>query len=108
MRVLQVPSVAFIFMVFQGCIEQPERPVTAQDEPEHSPTPDLAPPTGSKTSATRGYENKVNRLAERRLEVKDDRGKPAVRGFRRSPIRDGELKIVWTYTTQFGWNYCLP
>jgi hypothetical protein len=42
------------------------------------------------------------------VRLKDEQGKPAVRESDRRPMPDAELRIVWTSTHQFGWNYCVP
>jgi hypothetical protein len=95
-----------------GCSERIETSAKAG-----SPTKEIKPvavPTrvGQKVSAPHGYLNKVNRLVERRLEVTNRRGTPAVRGMGSrpdpQPIRDVELKIVWTSPNKHDWNYVVP
>jgi hypothetical protein len=78
-------AVAAFLVALQGWIEQPEP-----------------------RAPTRGYENKVNRLAECRISVKDKSGQPAVHGQERKTIGDVQLKIIWTEPNRYDWNYCLP
>lgn len=56
-----------------------------------------------------GYENSTNRLVEGQLKVLDDFGQPAaVADSDSRPMELVNLKIVWTSTSKFGWNYCHP
>lgn len=65
-----------------------------------------------KNATPHAYSNTANRLCERRLEVTDRRGQPAVRGtgslVKPQPIKDVELNIVWTGADKYAWNYVVP
>lgn len=65
-------------------------------------------PSETETPAVRGYDNGINRLVEQRIAVTDQNRKPAVLALPKVPIGDVDLEIVWTYTTDWRWNYCLP
>src|SRR3954454_851676 len=101
MEFFQVVVAAFLFVASHGCGQQPESPSGAAHPTEPSPVPSHSPPSTLEEPSGRGYANGVNRLVERRLVVKDDRGKPAVRVFGGRPIGDVELKVVWTQPTQY-------
>jgi hypothetical protein len=101
-------TTAFYLIVVQGCVQQPANPSAAPEDPKATTTFAASLPVTSDKSAPYAYDNKVNRLAERRLAVTDNHGKPAARGNGGPAIGDVDLKIVWTGTHQFSWNYVLP
>jgi hypothetical protein len=104
----KIAVAALLLVASRDCGQQPQCPPSAALATKPSPIPGDSPPSTSEKPRTRGYSNGVNRLVERRLVVKDDRGKPAVRDWRGRPIGDVDLRIVWTQPTQYDWNYCLP
>jgi hypothetical protein len=108
MKSRRVATTAFFLIVVQGCVQQPASPSAAPEDPKASTKFADSLPVTVDESAPCAYDNKVNRLAERRLAVTDNHGKPAARGQGGPPIGDVDLKIVWTWTQQFSWNYVLP
>lgn len=77
------------------------------------PVAEKGPVVAAKPTPAPSYQNKVNRLGEGRIAVTDNLGKPAIyvdldHGWKRKPLGNAALKIVWTETTQWEWNYILP
>lgn len=91
---------------WQGCAES-TAPTSSSAIALTTKNQESSPATStSEAPAARGYDNGVNRLIERQITVKDNKGNPARR--HETLIGTVDLKIVWTYTTEWGWNYCLP
>ena len=104
---------ALIVVAVQGCGVQPHSSATAASVPTKETVAGPSGPAGAGNPTTRGYDNGVNRLHERRLKVTDKEGKPAVHDAPGTELRgkefdDVQLKIVWTEPLQFSWNYCIP
>jgi len=96
MRNFRIANAVLFLIVFQFGLQQSECPSTAQEVPKPGKV------------VIRGYENKLNWLEERRFEATDNQGEPAVLTADRQPMGDIDLKIVWTFTSDFSWNYVLP
>ncbi|HEV8068341.1 MAG TPA: hypothetical protein VGP76_11440 [Planctomycetaceae bacterium] len=97
---------------FPGCSERIETSAKASLPTKEIKPADAVTHAGQKVSAPHGYSNKVNRLVEQRLDVTNRRGAPAVRGMGSrpdpQPMKDVELKIVWTSPNKYDWNYVVP
>jgi hypothetical protein len=112
LRVLCESLVLAAVVGFPGCSERIE-PSAKAGLPANEAKPIGAPVrAGQKVSTPHGYSNKVNRLVERRLDVTNRHGTPAVRGMESradpQPMKDVELTIVWTSPSQYDWNYVVP
>jgi hypothetical protein len=92
--------------------ERTQTPTRAESAPIKRNSREAPGGAGQKVAASHGYSNTVNRLFERRLEVTDRRGQPAVRGTgslaKPQPIKNVELRIVWTGADKYEWNYVVP
>jgi hypothetical protein len=104
----RVGFAGLIVFALSGCGQRADRRATVAPNILPAAPPIKRAPPIARTPEVRGYENSLNRLVERRLEVKDDQGKPAVRDFNGATFQELELTIVWALASQYNWNYTVP
>jgi hypothetical protein len=101
--------VALFIAAIEGCSQHAGQPAAGQSATTSRVGSPVSTPPVTQHFTGHAYENSLNRLAERRLAVKDNMGRPAVSSYDHSrTIPEVELKIVWTLASQYDWNYSVP